>query len=93
MSQRRPRHEETFRSAVEAHDFPRAEAALREYVTWFKSASRSREEIESARDLFEWGVGVTCARRVQIAEELMRLRTVLDAYQPPTRVETWRVIG
>lgn len=93
MSSRRPQYEEAFRSAVEAHDFSRAEAALRAYITWFRSGSRSRQEIKSAMDLFAWGISVTTARRLQMAEELMRLRTVLDAYLPRRPFETWRVIG
>ncbi len=89
-----PQHpEETFRSALEAHDFPRAEAALQEYVTWFKSGSRSLQEIESARNLFKWGIEVTSARKVRIAEELMRLKRVFDAYLPNRHSQTWRVIG
>jgi hypothetical protein len=93
MSPRRLHHEEAFRSALEAHDFPRAETALRDYVTWFRSASRSREEIESARNLFKWGIDVTSTHRVRIAEELMRLKSVFDAYVPRKRTQTWRVVG
>jgi hypothetical protein len=93
MSPRRPHHEEAFRSAIEAHDFPGAESALREYVAWFKSESRSLQEIEAARDLLAWGIQLTTVRRVRLTDELMRLRTVLDAYLPRKPFETWRVIG
>ena len=93
MSPRRLHPEEIFRSAVEAHDFPRAEAALQDYVTWFRSARRNRQEIESARDLFQWGVSVTSAHRARLAGELMRLKRVFDAYLPRKRTQTWRIVG
>lgn len=85
--------EEPFRSALAAHDFTRAEEALRDYVTWFGSAPRNLEEIESARNLLRWGIEVTRARKVGIAEELMRLKSVFDAYLPNRRSQTWHVIG
>jgi hypothetical protein len=93
MSPRRSHHEQAFRSAVANFDFAGAEVALQEYVIWFKSAPRNRQEIESARDLFKWGISLTTARRVQIAEELMRMKTVLDAYLPRKPFETWRMVG
>jgi hypothetical protein len=93
MSLRQLHHEEAFRSALEAHDLARAEAALQDYVTWFKSESRSRQEIESARNLFKWGIHVTSTRKARIAEELMSLKRVFDAYLPRKHTQTWRVIG
>jgi hypothetical protein len=91
----RGRHpsEQTFRSALAAHDFSRAEAALREYVAWFRSSPRTVQEIESAKDLFKWGIEVTSARKMGIAEELMRLKNIFDAYVPNRRSQTWHVIG
>jgi hypothetical protein len=93
MSPRRLHYEEAFRSAVEAHDFSRAEAALRDYVGWFKSESRGPEEIESAKNLVQWGIGVTSAYKVKLVEELTRLKRVFDAYQPRSHTPTWRIVG
>ena len=93
MSRRRSHHEELFRAAVEARDFARAELALRQHVAWFKSASRDCQEVESARELVKWGISVTSAHRIEIAEELMRLKTVVDAYLPRKPGETWRMVG
>ncbi len=89
-----PSHrEEAFRSALQAHDFPRAEEALREYITWFRSGERSPEEVESARDLLKWGIEITSNRKVRIAAELMRLKSVFDAYRPCASSQTLRVMG
>jgi hypothetical protein len=52
MSPPRVNPESAFRSALETNDFRRAEVALRDYVTWLKSASRTLQEIESAMNLF-----------------------------------------
>jgi hypothetical protein len=93
MSTYRPHREEAFRAAVEAHDFPRAETALRDYVTWFRSESRDLQEIESAKNLLQWGIKVTSAHKVQIVEELTRLKRVFDAYLPRTHTQTWRIVG
>ena len=93
MSSRRDHLEEVFRSAIEAHEFPRAEGALHEYVTWFRSESRSLEDIRSAMVLFEWGIGVTTSHRVKVTEELMRLKRLFEAYLPGKSTETWRVVG
>jgi hypothetical protein len=93
MSPSRPHREEAFRAAVEAHDFSRAEAALRDYVTWFRSESRDLAEIESARNLLQWGISVTTAHKVQLVEELTRLKRVFGAYLPYTCSQTWRIVG
>ena len=93
MPSRRLQHEEAFRSALEAHDFSRAEAALRDYITWFRSDSRDLPEIESARNLLQWGISVTSAHKVQLVEELTRLKRVFDAYLPRTCTQTWRIVG
>ena len=85
--------EEAFRSDLQAHDFSRAEAALLEYVAWLKSGLRTPQEIESAKQLLEWGIEVTSDSRVRIARELMRLKRVFDAYQPATGSQTWRFVG
>ena len=38
MSPRQLPPEKALRAALEAQDFPRAEAALQDYVSWFKSS-------------------------------------------------------
>jgi hypothetical protein len=93
MSPCGPHREEAFRAAVEAHDFSRAEAALRDYVIWFRSESRDLPEIESARNLLQWGISVTTAHKVQLVEELTRLKRVFDAYMPRACTQTWRIVG
>ncbi len=80
---------EAFRSAVEAGDFPSAEAALQDYVTRFQSERRTLQEVECARDLFEWGVQVTQANQANMAGELMLVTKVSTGYVPPRRRRTW----
>ena len=84
-------HAEMFRAAINAHDFPLAQAALQQYVTCFRSRSRSIEEIEDARDLLQWGIAASKAQKAQLAEELMLLKRFFDAYQAPRRGHTWRI--
>jgi hypothetical protein len=84
---------EQIRSAVAAHDFARAQTALREYVACFQSCSRTPAEIEDALNLLQWGVQSFKAQKAQMAEELMLLRRVFDAYGPPKRFHTWRIEG
>jgi hypothetical protein len=86
-------HAETFRLAVESGDCSRAEAVLREYVAWFRSGPRTLQEIEAARNLFEWGVQAATSRKAHLAEELMFLTRVFDGYVPPRRSHTWRLDG
>jgi hypothetical protein len=93
MPSRHLHHEEVFRTALEAHDFPVAETALRDYVAWFRSETRNLQEIESARTMLAWGIDVTSAHKVQIAEELIRLKRVFDAYVPQPFTQTWRIVG
>jgi hypothetical protein len=93
MSPRRVHQAAAFCSAIEAQDFSRAEAALRDYLTWFMSTSRSLQEIDSARNLLKWSIDLTSGHRTHMAEELMSFRRVLDAYLPPRRTQTWRVVG
>lgn len=93
-SAHRCHQEEAFRSALGAHDFTLADAALREYMAWFRSEPRNLEDIRSAIQIFEWGIRVTASRRVKVAEELMRLKALFDAYLPGrSDTETWRVLG
>lgn len=93
MSPRRLHPDNTFRTALEAQDFPRAEAALKDYITWLRSEPRTAEEIKSAMNLFEWGIGAASERKVQIAEELMRLKSFFEAYLPGRCTETWHIVG
>ena len=82
-----------FRAAVEARDFPLAQAALRDYSACFRSRSRTREEVAEARNLMMWGIEATKAHKAQMAEELMLLKRVCDAYRPAPRAHHWRVEG
>lgn len=84
---------EAFRSAIEERDFPRADGALRKYAAWFRSHPATVEEIESARQLLQWGVSVTRSHQGRIAEELKLLEEVFKAYRPGRRLNTWRLEG
>ncbi len=88
-----PDPEQAFRAAVEAHDLSRAESALRQYVEWFRSRPRTLQEVGDARNLFAWGVQVTTAHKARVAEELILLTKVLNAYAPRKRSHTWRLQG
>lgn len=81
--------EEAFRSAVEAGDFTRAEAALQNYVMQFQAERRTLQEVASARDLFKWSVQVTQANQANMASELMLVTKVSTGYVPPRRRRTW----
>ncbi|HEY3835910.1 MAG TPA: hypothetical protein VGL72_05045 [Bryobacteraceae bacterium] len=87
------RHAARFRSAVEARDFRAAQAALDDYVAHFRSRGRSLKEVDDARNLLAWGLQQTHAHKAQIAEELMLLKTLVDAYARPVSPHTWRVEG
>ena len=91
MNSVRTKGAEAFRSALEAHDFVRARKALEEYLAWFRSGPRTVDEIRKARDLFEWGVRNTTAQKARISEDLMILKSVLEAYGPRPRSSTWRL--
>jgi hypothetical protein len=84
-------HAEKFRSAVDAHDYPLSQRALQEYVICFRSCSRTLPEVEDARNLLQWGVQATIARKAGLAEELMLLKSVFDAYGRPRRFHTWHL--
>lgn len=84
---------EAFRTAVEAHDLSLAQNALQEYIKCFRSYSRTLAEIEDAKSLLQWGVEATKAHKAQIAEELMLLGRVCDAYGSPKPCHTWRLEG
>ncbi len=86
-------HANKFRLAVESRDFSLAQTALREYVACFRSCSRTLREVEEARSLLQWGIQATKVNRAQIAEEMMLLKRVFDAYKPARRFHTWRVDG
>lgn len=82
-----------FQAAVEACDFPRAETELQKYLAAFTSQPRSLVEVESARELFEWGAQTTESNKRAMAEDLMILRRVLKDYVPPRPRQTWCVDG
>ena len=86
-------HAEIFRQAIEAHDFPSAQSALEAYIACFQSRSRRLAEIEAARHLLAWGVQAAQTQKAQMAEDLMLLRNVVDAYGSPRRCHTWRLDG
>ena len=92
-SNRLPVHAEAFRSAVEQHDFVLAGQALQEYIACFRSGTRTAQEIEDAKHLFEWGVQITRTHEARLPEELMLLKRVFNAYGAPRRVHTWRLEG
>lgn len=82
---------EAFRSAVENHDLSLAQNALQNYIVCFQSRPRSHAEIESARNLLEWGVQAAKTHKMQMAEKLMLLRDLSNTYRPQRRVHTWRI--
>jgi hypothetical protein len=86
-------HEEKFRSAVRDNDLARLQAALQGYIACFRARARTVREIEDARRLFEWGIAAASSQRTQMAEELMLLRRMLEAYGTPNRFHTWRLEG
>jgi hypothetical protein len=83
----------SFRAAVEAQDFSLAQTALAEYVKRFRSTNRTLQEVEEARTLLEWGVQAAKAQKAQMAEELMLLKRVCDAYGSSRPFHTWRLEG
>lgn len=80
MSDSNARYESAFRGALLALDFERAQSSLRDYITWFGSQPRSVAELQSARALLGWGIQFATSARLEIARELMRLKSRLDAY-------------
>jgi hypothetical protein len=83
---------ELFRKAVEADDFSAAEAALQNYLTWFRSAPRTPVEVAQAKSLCEWGVQVATARKSGLAGKLSRLTTVFAGYRPSRpSIHTWNI--
>jgi hypothetical protein len=91
-----PAHVEAFRSAIEVDDYARAEAAIQEHAVWLQAGPRTLEEIEQARNLFQWGIQVARARKAHVAEELdelVRLKKVIDGYAPRTAAHVWHIDG
>ena len=86
-------HAEMFRLAIESGDCSRAEAALQEYLAWFQSGPQTLEEVETARNLFNWGVQAAMARKANLAEEWMTMKRVVDGYVPPRRSQPWCLDG
>jgi hypothetical protein len=86
-------HEQAFRSAVEAQNFSLAQTALQRYVACFQARNRTLAEVEDARTLLQWAVNSAQTYKAQLAEDLMRLQRVSDAYALPRRPPTWRIEG
>ena len=82
-----------FRAAVEAQDLTLAQAALLEYVKCFRSFNRTLQEIEEARTLLLWGIQAAKTQKANMAEELMLLKRVCDAYGSLRPFHTWRIEG
>ena len=77
--------------ALESNDSARAHAALTEYLAWFRSAPRTPEEVDGARQLLESGVEAAKDQRLQIVEKLHRLTRVFDNYVPPRNPHAWHL--
>jgi hypothetical protein len=86
-------HANQFRSAVDTADFSLAQTALRDYVACFRSCARTLPEVEDARKLLQWSIQATKAHKARMAEDLMLLKRVCDAYRPKRSAHTWRVEG
>jgi hypothetical protein len=78
-------------AALESDDYPRVQAAIQEYLVWFRSAPRTLEEVDDARQLFESGVEAAKDHRLQIVEKLHRLTRVFDNYVPPRNPHVWHL--
>jgi hypothetical protein len=86
-------HEQAFRSAVEAQNFSLAQTTLHRYVACFQARSRTVAEVEAARTLLQWAVSAAQMHKAQLAEDLMLLQRVSEAYSLPRRSNTWGVEG
>jgi hypothetical protein len=75
---------ELLRDAVDSHDLRRAERALDNYIACFRSAPRTRGEIEGARALLNWSIERTRMYRARILD-------FLHAYGPTRLKHTWHV--
>lgn len=86
-------HEQSLRSAIEAGELDRTEAALKAYIAWFQSGPRAPDEVESARELLAWAIRAVKAQSARAAEELARLTKVADGYARGRRSHTWQLEG
>ena len=84
---------EGLQSAIQAHDFSGAQSALHAYCTCFRSRGRNLKEVEEARNLLRSSVQLAQAQKAHLAEELMRLKRICEAYGSPTLSHTWRLEG
>jgi len=82
-----------FRAAVEANDYSLAEAAMHNYITWFRSAPRTLAEVAHAKNLFTWGAEAAMARKARLAGELARVTRFFGGYRPSATSHTWYVEG
>jgi hypothetical protein len=74
--------EDLLRSAIESGDYAGANAALNDYMKWFKSAPRTAGEIERVRTLLDWAVRATCAGKVKLAGEMSFVAASADDGTP-----------
>jgi hypothetical protein len=86
-------HTQRFRTAVEARDLSLAQQALEDFLSGFRSSSRTPSEVEDARNLFEWAIQEVTIQKTQIADQLMLLKRIIEVYRPPNSFHTWRVDG
>jgi hypothetical protein len=84
---------EELRSAVDARDFRLAEAVLHKYAACFWSDTRTRPEVESAMKLLQWAIDAIRADKALISGELLRLKSIFDAYRVTKNQHTWGLEG
>jgi hypothetical protein len=82
---------DAFRAAVISKDIAAIDAALADYLAWFRSSRRDLAEVATARDLMEWGLQSAAEHRTVIANEIARLQTLSAAYYPHQADNTWGV--
>lgn len=86
-------HAAKFRTAIETDDFAMAQKTLGNYILWFQSKPRELADIQSARELMEWGMRTANNRRAHLAEELMLATRLVAAYGRRSETHTWRMEG
>jgi hypothetical protein len=80
---------EAFRAAVVSKDLTAIDAALVDYLVWFRSNGRDLTEAAKARDLMEWGLEAVAEHRTGIANRIALLQTLSAAYWPHRAASTW----
>ena len=81
--------DEAFRAAVVSKDLAAIDAALVDYLVWFRSSGRDLAEAAKARDLMEWGLESVAEHRTGIANQIALLRNLSAAYWPHRAANTW----